>query len=245
MVKIESSADIGAKQDPLSQDELRRFNRAFERFLEDTRTLDTEVLVEKFTEYGQEILATAEVAKHELQGSFDGQSPSSNSFGMDTVHPGYFGYDDWDDMPTLTGGAANDWIDNDTPTNLAGGAGGFANPLGIGDPVVHVILGFGSYAADPVVSRIKWEKNEEPEAAVTTENNFRNSDLRIQWLDTPFVLQPQDDFAARVFAGGEAGTNYEDAVYPLGISFLEADAYRNLDPANMAGTSNANIVVEQ
>jgi len=244
MVKIESSADIGAKQDELSQDELRRFNRAFERFLEDTRSLDTESVVEKLAEYGPEILATAEVAKHELQGSFDGQSPNSNNFGMDIIHPGYFGYDDWDDMPSLTGGSVSDWIDNGTPTNLSSSTG-FANPLAIGEAATHIILGYGSYAADPVVSRIKWEKNQEPEAAVTTEDSFRNTDLRIQWLDTPFVLQPNDDFAARVFAGGEVGDTYEDAVYPLGVSFIETQHLRELDPANMAGSSENNIVVEQ
>lgn len=244
MPKAESAADVGAKRDTLSEGEGDELRRSLRRSLEDSRSVDTSVIQERIDDYWQEVKIAAEVAKHELNGSFDGQTPNSGNFGIDTVHPGYFGYDDWDDMPSLSGQSVNDWIDSGTPTNL-GGSSGFANPLAVGEPAVHVILGFGSYSADPVVSRIKEEKNDSPMAAVTTEDAFRNTDLRLKWLDTPRVLQPDDDYAARVYAGGESGSTYQDAVYPFGITFLEAKAYRTLDPANMAGTDTSNIVVEQ
>lgn len=219
---------------------------AYRRSLRDVRSDGTTPLVDQVMEYEDEIMAAAEVANYHLNGSFDGQSPNSNNFGIDAIHPGYFGYDDWDDMPSLTGGTVADWIDSATPTNLGGaGGGGFADPMGVGDPAVHVILGFGSYAPDPVVNRIKWEKNNEPEAAVNTEDVFRNSDTRIKFLDTPVVLSPQDDFAARVFPGGEVGTTYSDAVYPFGLTFLEAREFRLLDPASMSGTDESNVAVQQ
>lgn len=246
MPKAENLGDIGAKRQSLTEDEEDELRKSFQRSLEDTRALDTEVIREKLMEYWDEVMVAAEVAREELNGSFDGQSPTSGNFGIDTIHPGYFGYDDWDDMPTVTGGAVNNWIDSDSPSNLASGdGGGFADPLGIGDPVVHIILGYGSYASDPAVSRLKEEKNDNPMPAVTTEDAFRNTDLRIKWLDTPRVLSPDDDFAVEVYGGGEAGTDYEDAVYPIGLTFIEAKAYRILDPADMAGTDQSNVVVEQ
>jgi hypothetical protein len=67
----------------------------------------------------------------------------------------------------------------------------------------------------------------------------------VSWIDTPVILQPDDDYAARVYAGGENGESYEDALYPVGVSFIEARSGRELDPAQMAGQSEQNIVVQQ
>jgi hypothetical protein len=236
--------DIGTKMDQLSNDEESLLELSFKRSLEDTRVEDTEVLVEKFREYWEEIMVAARIAKYELNGSFDGQAPEAGNFGLTLIQPGYFGYDEWDNMPDLTGCSAFDWIDDDTPDNLSSGASGFANPITIGDPVVHVVLGFGSYSPDPVVTRIKEEKNDTPKPTVTTEEQFRNTDLRIKWKDTPTVLQPEDTYAARGYAGGETGSSYEDAIRPVGLTFIEARKSRLLDPADMAGTDNSDVVVE-
>lgn len=238
--KAESPSDISAKRAPLGDSAEDELEISVARSLDDTRALGASPLKDKIEEYMGEIRAAAEVANYHLNGEFDGQSPESGNFGLDLIHPGYFGYDDWDNMPTLTGGSASDWIDSDTPDNLASGTSGFDGPAEIGDPAVHVILGYGSYAESPVVTRIKEEKNNNPYTAVTTEDAFRKNDLRIKWLDTPRVLSPQDTFAARVFAGEDG----EDALYPFGVSFLESRKYRILDPADMAGSNETDIVVE-
>lgn len=244
MPKTNNLNDIGAKMDPLTSREEQSLDRSFERSLEDTRSEDTNTLVEKFREYKDEVLVAAKIARHDLQGSFDGQEPESGNFGIGPIHPGYFGYDDWDDMPAVTGGSTFDWIDDDTPTNLASGSSGFANPITVGDGVVHIILGFGSYASDPVTSRIKEEKNDNPKPTLTTEDSFRNTDLRVAWKDTPTILQPEDTYAVRGFAGGEVGSTYEEAIYPVGLTFIEARKKRLLDPADMAGSSDSDVVVE-
>jgi len=244
MPKVESVANISAKTEELSDQEEARLRASFDRSLEDLRSEGTEPILGKLREYYDEVLVAAQIARHELAGSFDGQAPSSGNFGIDMIHPGYFGYDAWDDMPTVTGGSAYDWLDDDTPSNLASGGSGFGNPLKVGDNVVHIILGFGSYASDPVTSRLKEEKNDSPNPAITTEEAFRNTDLRMKFLDTPTILQPDDTYAVRGYAGGEVGETYEEAVYPIGLSFLEAQEYRILDPADMAGTDTGNIVVE-
>lgn len=244
MPKARSNRDIGAKRDQLSPEEQDTLDLAFQRSLEDTRALDTEVVRDKIEEYNEEIEVAAEIANHELNGMFDGQSPESGNFGLDKIHPGYFGYDSWDDMPSVTGGDLFNWIDQDTPSNLSGGVTGFDGPLTVGDAAVHIILGFGSYADDPVVSRIKERKNDNPYSAITTEDAFRNTDIRVKWLDTPRILKPDDTYAVRGYASGEVGTSYEDAIYPIGLTFLEARKYRLLEPSEMAGTDESNIVVE-
>jgi len=246
MPKVSTRSSVDAKTENLSSDEADKLQDSLQRSLEDTRVEDTEVLREKITEYVGEIMLAAEVARADLSGSFDGQSPSSGNFGIDLIHPGYLGYDDWDTMPDVTGGSTFDWLDDNTPDNLnaGGGAGGFSDPLKVGDPAVHIILGFGSYASDPVTSRVKEQKNDNPCPAVNTEDMFRNTDLRIKWKDTPVILQPSDTYAVRGYAGGETGTNYAEALYPVGLTFLEADKYRLLDPLDMAGTSDNDVLIE-
>jgi hypothetical protein len=244
MPKVNSLSDIGAKRESLSSGEMEALTRAFSRGLADLRSDGSEVVRDKLRQYREEIQVAASIAREELAGSFDGQSPTSGNFGVDAIHPGYFGYDSWDDMPVITGGDEFDWFDDDTPTNLSSGSSGFANPLRIGDPVTHIILGFGSYADDPVTSRIKEQKNDSPKPALTTEDVFRNTDVRIKWKDTPTILQPDDTYAVRGFAGGEVGRDYEEALYPVGLTFIEANEYRLLDPADMAGTSDNDIVIE-
>lgn len=244
MPKTTSMSGIGAKRSELARDEKNRLDLSFERSLEDTRIEETEVLLEKLQEYRDEIELAAQIAKYELSGAFDGQAPQSGNFGIDFIQPGYFGYDSWDNMPGVTGGSEFNWIDDETPDNMGSGSPGFDNPITIGDPATHIIVGFGSYAPDPVTSRIKEVKNDNPKPAITTETQFRNTDLRIKWKDTPTVLSPEDTYAVRGYAAGETGENYEEALYPVGVTFLEARKYRLLNPADMAGVDNSDVVVE-
>lgn len=247
MPTLNSTAQSGMERAELAQREKDRLNKAFQKSLEDTRSLDTETLVEKVQEYRDEIETAAEVAKVKLDGELGGSDPESGDFGLDYIHPGYFGYDDWDNIPDLTGGEANDWLDSHTPTHLASGAGGdsFTDPLGIGEPAVHIILGVGSYAPSSATTRVKFELNDQPQTAINTENAFRQTDLRVKWLDNAILLRPDDNVAARVFAGGQAGQTYSESLYPVGLSFIEARKMRHLDPVNMAGAEMSNIVVER
>lgn len=244
MPKQSSRADVEADTASLSDTEQNKLNSTFRRQLKDLRTLNTETFNEFLRQYRGEITTAAQVAKAQLQGSFDGMNPDSNQFGLTPISPGYFGYDSWDDMPQLTGGAVNDWIDGHSPTNLASGSANnsFGDPLRIGEPVVHVIIGIGSYADDPVTTRVQWEKNNEPEGSVYTEPAFRNTDLRIQPLDTAIILAENDQFGARVMCGGEVGTNFEDALYLVGVTFIETDELRNLDAADFQGNDTSSVV---
>lgn len=239
MPKVDSPARTGIERSELSDEEAEKLNLAVERGLEDTRALDTQTVVQKLLDYREEIRHAAEIAKAEFDQGFDGMSPQSGNFGIDTIHQGYFGYDSWDNLPTLVGGDTQAWLDNSVPDNLDG-VGGLDGPLTIGDPAVHIILGVGSYAESPKISRVKWRLNDQPRPAFSTDFNFRNTDLRMKWLDTPVVLKPDDDVFAEVYADEDG----EDAPYLFGVSFVGSKELRTLDPAEMAGTDTSNIVVE-
>lgn len=239
MPKVDTPSQTGLQMADLSNEEQTALERAFERGLEDVRSEENEVLNDKLREYRAEVMQTAKVAKATFSKHFDGQSPESGSFGIDRIHSGYFGYDSWANCPDATAGEVTTWLDNATPDNL-GGPGGVDNPLTVGEPVVHLIAGVGSYAQNPKATRLRFRLNDQPRAAISTEMEFFNTDLRAKFFDTPILLKDDDDLFAQ-FYGDETGN---EALYPIGVTFIEAKDYRELDPSNMAGANSDNIVVE-
>lgn len=238
MPKFDSPGDTGVEQANLSGQEEQFLSRALQRGFEDTRTLDTRVILEKTLEYQEEIMDAAAAAKADFDMTFDGMSPESGSFGLDKIHSGYFGWNSWDNLGTVTGGQANVWLDGDNPDNLNSGVGGRDDPITVGNDAVHLILAVGDYAQSPVISRVRWRLNDSPRAAVSTEEEFRNTDLRLKWLDTPILLSGSDRMFAEVYASDDGNA----APYFHGVSFLKAQAYRNLDPALMVGADPQNIL---
>jgi len=239
MPKVDSPSRNGVERAQLSDEEKRKLNLAVSRGFEDTRSLDTQVIVQKLMDYKEELREAAEIAKAQFDQTFDGQAPTSGNFGVDQIHAGYFGYDSWDNVPDVTAGNTQTWLDNSVPDNL-GGSGGVDSPLTIGDPAVHIICGIGTYAQSPKVTRLRWRLNDQPRPSISTEQNFRNTDLRIKWLDTPIVIKSDDDVYAELYADQDGS----EAPYLVGFSFVRSKDMRELDPANMAGTDPSNIVRE-
>lgn len=239
MPKVDSPARNGVERAELSSDEKDKLNLAVARGFEDTRSLDTQVLVQKLLDYNEEIWEAAEIAKAQFDQTFDGSAPTSGNFGIDHIHSGYFGWDSWDNLPELSAGEEQVWLDNAEPDNLDG-EGGVDNPLTVGEPAVHLICGIGTRAESPKVTRVNWRLNDQPRPSVTTEDAFRNTDLRIKWLDTPVALKESDDVYAKVYADQDG----DDAIYPVGFTFIQSKDMRTLAPSSMAGTDNSNIVVE-
>ena len=239
MPKVDTPAETGLQRADLSDDEASMLMTAYERSLEDVRGLNTESLLSKIREYQGEIELAAQVAKATFNKDFDGSNPQSGAFGIDRIHSGYFGWDSWYNCPDATAGSVTTWLDNSVPDNLSG-SGGVNNPLTVGEPVVHVILGVGSYVENPKATRLKFRLNDQPRTAISTETEFFNTDLRAKFFDTPILLKDDDDVFAE-FYGAESGA---EALYPIGLTFIEAKDYRELDPADMAGTDDDNIVVQ-
>lgn len=252
MVKVTSGQQGGLEESPLSDDERALLERrrggsftgepgpVFDRGLEDTRTEDTEVIVEKLGEYLGEIKAAARVAKAQFGKSFGGQSAESdNQFVIDRIFHGYFGFDGWDDVTSYTSGGTNNWIDESNPANLSGSGG---NAVTIGEPVVHLITGIGSYETSPGTSRVRFTLNDVQKTAINVEEEFRNTDLQMKWLDAPILLQEEDEVLVETYA--VSGT---DELFLEGVTFIENRDARRLDPVNIAtsGSTDTTSVISQ
>jgi len=156
------------------------------------------------------------------------------------INSGFFGYDSWWNMPSLTAGQLNYWIDDTTPDNLSDSG---YNEITVGRPAVHLILYVRSYAKSPSVEIIEFTKNGSKLPAVDTTEEFYGSELKIKELDTPILLvggTQNDKFKARVFTG--YGTS--DVLALCGVSFLTRKAASIYDPAEMAGSSIEYIVMQ-
>ena len=242
MPTTDTPEGVSTERQPLSGNEEKLLRATFERGLEDTNTLDTEVVVEKLQEYKGEIKTGAEIARSQFEQQFGGLNPESGKFAVSRIRSGYFGYDSWEGLD-LTAGETNAWIDDGTPDNLNGGGSGLSGPLKVGQEAVHVILGFATYHDSPKTSAVKMEVNESPRSTVTTKFELTRTDLQIKWLDRAIILPENALFAAELYA--DAGG--ADAVYPVGVSFIESRASQIADPASMTDDSEStqdNIVAQ-
>lgn len=240
MPKADSPAQTGLESSPLSESEAEQLNLYTDRGLIDVRGLDTKTVRDLFQSYQEEIQQAAEVAKAEFDKGFDGESPTSGRFGVSRIRAGYFGYDTWDNCPDATSGSTTTWIDNAVPDNL-GGSGGQSNPATVGDSVVHIITAIGSHEQSPKAEAVKFRLNDQPRTAAEFGYQFRETDLRYKPLTTPIIMTPDDDIFAE-FYGAAGGT---ESLYLDGLTFIESKDYREIDPANMAGTSiEGNIIVQ-
>jgi hypothetical protein len=243
MVQVDTPDQIATDRENLSQQEQRLLEASLERGLEDTYVEGTEVLRKKIQEYFDEIEQAAEIARAQFDQPLGGLNPREGTFAVSRIFSGYFGYDSWENVGTLTSGATNDWIDDDTPDNLGSGSSGINEPLKVGEEAVHIILGFGTFHESPKTSAIQLRINDSPRTAIRTKYEFTRTDTQIKWLDRPKILPENALLAARLYAdnGGE------DFVYPVGISFIEHRASQEPDPANMTDDSqdtSDNIVAQ-
>jgi len=231
MPQVSTPGQSGYDRDTLGNEESTMLTTVMERAFEDIRSDEHNPVQNLLMQYEDEIEFAAEVAKAQFDQRFDGLNPGSGFFGIDTIHPGYFGYDDWDNVPDGTGTAnVIDWLDDSAPDRFNGG-GGRNNPLRIGENAVHLVAGIGSYAENPVATRHQFFKNDNPRTAFSSDMEFRNTDLRIKPFDAPVVLAEDDDIFGR-YLSGDSGF---EALYLIGISFVPEKQLRTLDPADMNG----------
>lgn len=241
--EVDTPSGVDTDRQQLTDEEQGLLDRAFERGLEDTRDVNTETVREKLDEYRHEIEVGAEIARSQFDQMFGGVNPSSGRYAISRAHSGYFGWDSWENAPSLTGGQLNDWLDDDTPDNLTSGTSGFGSPLKVGEEAVHVIVGFGTYHDSPKVSAIKPEVNEEPRPSVKVKYEWTKTDTQIKWLDRALILPENALFAAQLYAEN-GGTDFP---YPVGVSFVKNRAAQIADPSEMtddSASTSDNIVAQ-
>lgn len=243
MAQIDTPDGVSVDRQDLSENEQDRLENSFERGLEDTHTLDTEVVVEKMGEYMPEIEGAAQIARAQFDQKFGGLNPESGRFAISRIHSGYFGYDSWENVGELNEGELNDWIDDDTPDNLSSGDSGLQNPLKVGEDAVHVIMGVGTYHDSPKTTAIKMEVNESPRASVKTKYEFTRTDVQVKWFDRALILPENALFGAQLYADATGA----DFPFFVGVSFLESRAAQLADPSEMTDDSQStqdNIVAQ-
>ena len=224
---------------PLNDEEQKTLDRVINRAF--VLHQSERELADIYVKHKDEIFFAAAVAKNAFDGAkLSGElSTNPNTFIPRKINAGFFGYDSWWKMPSLTAGQLNNWIDDTTPTHLGGSNN---EPMKVGKPAVHLILYVRSYSKSPSVELLKITKNDTTLPAVDTTEEFYGTDLKIKELDTPILLvggSQNDEFKVQVFTG--YGTS--DVLALGGISFLTQAAARIYDPVDMAGTSMEYIAV--
>lgn len=246
MANVDIPDEVATARDQLSGKERTLLDNFFERGAEDTRSRDTETVVEKLLEYRDEIETAAEIAKNQFSQPLGGMNPDSGEFAVRRPQAGFFGFDSWEgQLTSLTAGAVVDWIDDFNADNLGGTDPGdsFGSPLKVGDEAVHVITGVGTYSSSPKINSVEWEVNEEPRSIVQTKYEWTLTDVGIKWLDRALILPENALFEAKVFPD-VAG---DDAPFLTGVSYIKHRASQIQDPANMTDdtTSTSDNIVAQ
>lgn len=235
MAKIETQAEYDITGVTLNSSEKERLDAVIEKYF---KLFGREKNRNILSTYKAHIRTACKIAKDEFNGQFNGEDPDSG-FGISITKPGYFGWNTWDNMGSGLSSGSNDLIDAGSSDNLSGSTGA-GNPMTIGDPVFHLIIGYGSYAESPKLTSFYKEIRKEPGTNVDVERHFRDSELRLRLMSFPYLLAPSDKF----YLEGWSDVAGDDIPYLFGVSFLEYDKLQLMDPVDMAGTDDSNIAVQ-
>lgn len=231
---IRNSSESGYDRDPLSDRESSMLGTSVARRFEDLRVFDENPLQERLRAYMDEIEFTAQVAKAQFDQRFDGVTPRQGYFGVDELSHQYFGYTNWNGVPSPgpgDDGSEITLLDNSVGNN--GGSGGRQNPLVIGENAVHIILGVGTVGTDPITSRVKFVKNDTPRPAITTNWCFDHQDYPVQFLTSPLVLAEGDE----IYASYQSDTADTDSdLYLTGVSFVPSQQLRNVTDSSIGSS---------
>lgn len=255
--------DLGLVFKNLTDTELTRFGRAFERQFV-IGYPDREVggeytlaagLSAVYTRHQGECLLGGMIAKEQMDAEVDGEQPGSNKIGGPVpIRACYFGIgDDWEDigsiygipvapaLPTARGqgywtpGAPQDWIHSGTL--LMGGVDGRA--IRIGENAVHVVIGLGSMHASPKIENIQFTINAKEKPILKTffaQKQVFNTNWKE--LDNAYILKNDDTVLAKVFiseAYGSTISRASDYPYLIGVSYVKEPELRLADPVTAVG----------
>jgi len=230
MTNAAETADaLGLEYERLTDAELEKFGMSFERQF---------VLNEKYREvvdilnrHRAEILMGCMVATKQFSKRFDGERPEAGKFGMVDPRAGFFGIgDDWEDNPSVTGGALANWIHSGT-TRMGGTSG---NAAKIGKNAVHVIVAIGDYELDPKMEAIQFTIDGKPKPVTIVKRAMHESDYGVKELDVAFIFKYGTTVLAKIFQK-TTGTSYP---YLIGASFVPENILREYaDPVNLSASA--------
>lgn len=238
--------DLGVVTRDLTETELFRFGRSFERqFVAGSAFVD---LANIHLRHRKEALIGAMVAKEQMDANIDGEHPAPNKIGGPlTIRASFLGIgDDWEDIQGIYAGAQNSWSTGSpqnwihSGTSLMGGSDG--NAVRIGENLVLVIYGLGSLHASPKIESTKFTVNGDQHPTLLTgwaQRVASENNKRIKEIDDVYLLRKDMTVKAEVFiseAFGATSANQQDFPFPFGVAYVREDALRLQDPTNLPGT---------
>jgi len=229
-----AAKDLGFTYEKLSEAELDKFGRSFERqFILGTKNRE---IIDTYNRHLEEIMLGSMVATEQMDKRFDGERPEAGKFGMVKPRAGFFGIgDDWDSVAAFTTGAVANWIHSGT-TLMAGSSG---NAIRIGENAVHVIVGVGSLHKVPKIESHQFTLDGKPKPIIIVRELQEFSDFRAKELDVAFILKKNTTLLGKVIIGDQLGrvASADDWPYLIGASFVPEDVLRLIDVATLPGTT--------
>jgi len=236
------ATDLGLVVKDLTETELKRFGRAYERQF--VLGYPERPIVDVYLRHQGEALLGAMVAKEQMDAEVDGEQPASGKIGGPLpIRASWLGIgDDWEDLGSINGsasargngywtpGSPQYWIHSGTL--LMGGTDG--NPIKIGENALHVVFGIGSLHPSPKIESVIFEINGKEKPIILTGFQQKQMFSR-KWkeLDNAYVWKKTDTILARVFiseAFGETITKAVDYPYLIGVSYIKEPQLRVYDP---------------
>jgi hypothetical protein len=227
------ATDLGLLVEPLTDKEIQRWGRSFERQL--ILSYPEREISDLFQRRQAELLLGAMVAKKQMSAEIDGEMPGSGKVGGPLViRAGFLGIgDDWEDASPFTTGSPQNWIHSGT--TLLGGTSG--NPIRIGENAVFSIVAIGSYHPSPKLESVKFTMDGKEKPVIITGFAQKKSDLKIKELDSAIILKENTTILGQVFFSAAFGSSVIDYPYLIGAAYIKEPQLRVHDPYSLVGTS--------
>lgn len=249
---LELAGDLGIVTRSLTDKELIRFDRSYERqFVAGCSLI---FLRDIYIRHQREGLLGALIAKEQMDNDIDGETPASNKVGGPLpIAAFWLGVGDaWEDVNGIysggqdawTTGSCEDWVHSGT--YLMGGLDG--NPIRIGGNAVHIIFGLGSLHSSPKVETVQFTIDGKEKPCLYpwwAQRQAPGYTMRVKEFDNAFVLRKDTTFKAELYisrAFGGASTYQEDYPQLYGVSFIREPALRLQDPDGTALGTAGNLI---
>lgn len=179
------------------------------------------------------ILLGAMQAKEQFDASLGGERPEAGKFGMVPIRPAFFGYRDWDELGTITGGSPQNWIHSGS-TLLAGTAG---NAIAIEENAAHAIVGVGSLHPDPKIESFQFTIDGKTKPVSVSWYHFgigtKDAALHVKEFDLAWILKKDTTILVKVYQRATA----IDVPFLFGASFIKEAQLRLHDPVSVVATA--------
>ena len=235
--------DLGIVTRDLTDKELTRFGRSFERQF--IRGYATRQVVDIHIRHQAEALLGAMLAKEQMDAEIDSEQPASNKIGGPlAIEAQWFGVgDDWEDLTSIycttqaawTTGSEQYWIHSGTSL-MTGTWADRTKPIRIGMNAVHVVYGMQSLHASPKIEAAQFIIDDKEKPKLLTfwaQKSLPGAARPVKEFDNCYIFNKDKTVHAKVFisdAYGALSALQTDFPALIGVSYIKEPALRLLDP---------------